>query len=131
MNVNRTPDERARAMATAAMLSDREQLVAEVFEVLELPDDDLRGAIMALAFVPSTVMHRFVDPGGITGQWGRLMIDHARVHASPIAAYTTLGSLGATASEPTEARAKKPSETFSQKRPPSLVFQTPPPVEPK
>ncbi len=42
----------------------------------------------------------------------------------------TLGSDRETAIAPTEARLKKPSDTFSQYRPPSPVFQTPPPVEP-
>jgi len=44
---------------------------------------------------------------------------------------TTFGSNAATAIAPTEARWKYPSETLSQYIPPSVVFQTPPPVEPK
>src|SRR5438067_1312065 len=51
--------------------------------------------------------------------------------ASPIPAYRTFVSLVAIASAPTEARWKNPSETFSQYTPPSVVFHTPPPVEPK
>jgi hypothetical protein len=41
-----------------------------------------------------------------------------------------LGSDGATATAPIEPP-KKPSETFFQLSPPSIVFHTPPPVAPK
>jgi hypothetical protein len=41
-----------------------------------------------------------------------------------------LGSHSDTATAPIEPP-KKPSETFFQLRPPSVVFHTPPPVEPK
>jgi hypothetical protein len=43
----------------------------------------------------------------------------------------TLESERATARAPTDARLKKPSEVFSQYMPPSVVFHTPPPVDPK
>src|ERR1043165_10249088 len=54
-----------------------------------------------------------------------------RMHASPMPAYTTFGSDAATAIAPTDARLKKPSLTFRQYSPPSVVFHTPPPHDPK
>jgi hypothetical protein len=42
-----------------------------------------------------------------------------------------LGAEGATAIAPTAAVSKKPSETFSQYTPPSVVFHTPPAQAPK
>src|SRR5437588_6980222 len=54
-----------------------------------------------------------------------------RIQLSPMPTYRTLGSAAAQAMAPTEARWKKPSDTFCQYTPPSVVFQTPPPVEPK
>jgi hypothetical protein len=45
--------------------------------------------------------------------------------------YTTLGSDSDTAIAPTEPVLKVLSETDSQFEPPSVVFQTPPPVPPK
>ena len=53
------------------------------------------------------------------------------MHDSPIPTYTTLGSDSATATAPTEPVPSWPSETLSQRMPPSVVFQTPPPVPPK
>src|SRR5216684_3599834 len=54
-----------------------------------------------------------------------------RMHASPVPAYTTSGCELETATAPTAAVLKNPSETFSQCEPPLVVFQTPPPQPPK
>ena len=54
-----------------------------------------------------------------------------RMVASPMPTQITLGSEAATAIPPTEARLKKLSEMFTHYCPASVVFQTPPPVEPK
>ena len=53
-----------------------------------------------------------------------------RTVISPPPTYTTLGSDGATATAPIEPP-KVPSLMFFQLSPPSVVFHTPPPVEPK
>jgi hypothetical protein len=53
------------------------------------------------------------------------------MHASPMPTYTTLGSDGATSTAPTDPVPKKPSLTFFQRAPPSIVFHTPPPVAPE
>src|SRR5256885_768810 len=49
---------------------------------------------------------------------------------SPVPAYPTLGSDGATATAPTDPAVKNLSEAGCQVSPPSAVFQTPPPVPP-
>ncbi len=49
---------------------------------------------------------------------------------SPMPAYTTFGSDGATASAPTEPVFTWPSVSADQLVPPFVVFQTPPPVAP-
>ena len=54
-----------------------------------------------------------------------------RMVVSPVPAYTTLGSEGATASAPMVALLRKPSETLRQYTPPSPVFQIPPAQAPK
>jgi hypothetical protein len=53
-----------------------------------------------------------------------------RIFDDPVPAQTTLGSLSATSTAPIEATEKKPSETLVHEWPASVVFQTPPPVEP-
>src|SRR6266704_3307109 len=50
---------------------------------------------------------------------------------SPVPTYTTLGSASATATAPIEPALSWPSPRGRHDRPPSVVFQTPPPVAPK
>src|SRR5258708_40136177 len=54
-----------------------------------------------------------------------------RMHASPVPADTTSGSEFETATAPTAAVVKHPSETFSHGEPPLVVSHTPPPQPPK
>ena len=54
-----------------------------------------------------------------------------RIADSPIPMYTTSGLLSLTATAPTDALVICPSVTGAQFSPPSVVFQSPPPVAPK
>jgi hypothetical protein len=54
-----------------------------------------------------------------------------RIGASPVPTYTTLGSDSDTAIAPIDPVRKSLSESTCQFEPPSVVFQTPPPVAPK
>ena len=54
-----------------------------------------------------------------------------RISLSPVPARTISGFTSDTVIAPTDAVLKKPSETGSHFFPPSVVFQTPPPVAPK
>src|SRR5262245_24738209 len=54
-----------------------------------------------------------------------------RSSVSPIPTYTTSGFDSATATAPTDEDEKDLSETGRQVTPPSVVFQSPPPVAPK
>jgi hypothetical protein len=54
-----------------------------------------------------------------------------RMHVSPMPMYTTSGFVSLTATAPTEALRISPSVTGAQLSPPSVVFQSPPPVAPK
>jgi hypothetical protein len=54
-----------------------------------------------------------------------------RIVEEPVPAYTTFGSDSETSTAPSEAAAKKPSDTLTQICPASVVFQTPPPVDPQ
>ena len=53
-----------------------------------------------------------------------------RIGDSPVPTYTTLGSDGATAMAPIEPAVRNLSAIGRHVRPPSVVFQTPPPVAP-
>src|SRR6476660_6289925 len=54
-----------------------------------------------------------------------------RMHDSPMPMNTTSGRVSATATAPTDELLIWPSGTGAHFRPPSLVFQTPPPTAPK
>ena len=53
-----------------------------------------------------------------------------RIFDEPVPAQTIFGSLSATSTAPIDATAKNPSETFRHEWPASVVFHTPPPVDP-
>ena len=53
-----------------------------------------------------------------------------RIFDEPVPAYTMSGFDSETSTAPMEATGRKPSETFTQECPASVVFQTLPPVEP-
>ena len=61
----------------------------------------------------------------------RTGLELLRMQASPMPAYTTFGSLSATARAPTAEVLKKPSDTLRQCEPALVVFHTPPAHAPK